>query len=218
MASIFLGVDIAGKENTWIAGLSSRSNGLGISIPPKLATLREIVTITEEELILSASIDAQLTIAIDEENGFRSGDTELRSFLPSDCRTWVASINSMMAVPVRGQLLAQEIAPNVGTILETHPRASLLFGLGREHLSEIQNYKKEGGSKDDISKLWQQWCATFGIEYVDIPEKDGALDALVCATIAYLFHFRPDELYFLRHKNVNKSGSGPFYVIKPPTT
>ena len=61
-------------------------------------------------------------------------------------------------------------------------------------------------------------CVLRPNPYVDIPEKDGALDALVCATIAYLFHFKPDELYFLRHKNVNKSGSGPFYVIKPPTT
>ncbi len=218
MTSIFLGVDIAGKENTWIAGLSIGSNGLEISIPPKLASLRKIVSITEESQILSASIDAQLTIAIDDENGFRSCDTELRSILPSGCRTWVASINSLMAVPVRGQLLAQEMAPNVGTILETHPRACLLFGLGREHLSTIQNYKKEGGSKEDVFGLWQLWCATFGIEYVDIPEKDGALDALVCATIAYLYHNKPDELYFLRHRRENISGKGPFYVIKPPTT
>ena len=44
---------------------------------------------------------------------------------------------------------------------------------------------------------------------------DGALDSLVCATVAYLFHHAPAALYKLRHRVPHKTGRGPFYVLAP---
>ena len=44
---------------------------------------------------------------------------------------------------------------------------------------------------------------------------DGALDALVCATVAYLFHHEPATLLRLRHEVAGKTGRGPFYVLTP---
>jgi len=215
MKPIFLGIDIAGKDNTWIAGISSGTNGIMVSVQPRKASLRHIVDFTEEKNVLSAAIDAQLTIALDDENGFRSSDMELRSYLPADCKTWVASINSLMAVPIRGQFIAGQIAMNVGTIIETHPRASLLFGLGLDALPLIRYYKKAANSEKTIANLWDLWSAQFGIQCDPVPLTDGALDALVCATVAYLYHTNPEKLYKLKHKSSSKKGAGPFYIVSP---
>lgn len=42
---------------------------------------------------------------------------------------------------------------------------------------------------------------------------DGELDAVVCATVAYLYHHQPDKLLRLRHQVPEKIGRGPFYVL-----
>jgi hypothetical protein len=46
----------------------------------------------------------------------------------------------------------------------------------------------------------------------DVPQSDGALHALVCATAAYLFHHSPEKLLRLRHEVTHKTRRGPFYV------
>jgi hypothetical protein len=48
--------------------------------------------------------------------------------------------------------------------------------------------------------------------------EDGALDSLVCATVAHQFHHAPDALYRLRHDVPGKSGRGPFYVVAQETS
>lgn len=181
---------------------------------PELATLKRIVSYCEIEDVVAVCIDAQLTIALSEENGFRTSDRELRKLLPEGCQTWVASINSLMAVPVRGRLLADTLSPVVGTLIETHPRASLLFGLGPTALPAVQGYKSGSAASGLVRSLWDQWCARFGIHGPEMPATDGGLDALVCATVAYQFHHAPQQLKKLRHDVPAKTGHGPFYVVR----
>ena len=138
MQPLFVGVDIAGADNTWAAGLIPSSRGLEIAFGPKQATPEQLLAMLSAQPATGVAIDGQLSLAFDDANGFRSSDHELRSLLPTDCRTWVASANSLMAVPLRAGLLAERIAPVVGTVLETHPRACLLLDLGLEHLAEVK--------------------------------------------------------------------------------
>ena len=220
MNPIYLGVDIAGASNTWVCAVSPEENRLRIVDGPKLGTLERIVAYCETEDVVAVSIDAQLTIALSEENGFRTCDMELREMLPPECRSWVASINSLMAVPVRGRLLADTLSPVVGTLIETHPRASLYFGLAADALGDIKTYKDAKSTlavrQQALTSLWEQWCHRYRIENPYIPDDDGALDALVCATVAHQFHHAPEQLYKLRHDVAAKTGNGPFYVICPP--
>ena len=136
------------------------------------------------------------------------------------------SSNSLMAVPLRGRLLAEHLSPTVGTVLETHPRASLLFGLGhveQEIHEAIREYKRKSGDTRGQTEaraghtraLGQHWSQRFRIACKGAVEHDGALDALVCATVSHLFHRSPAELHRLRHEAVSKVGRGPFYVLAP---
>lgn len=215
MKAIYLGVDIAGATNTWIATLSSDSGVLKLAIRPHLTSLKDILVYCEEQNVVAVAIDAQLTIALSEDSGFRTCDLHLRRLLPPDCQNWVASINSLMAVPIRGRLLADSLSPVVGTILETHPRVSLYFGLGRNEpiATAVRNYKKGANTKEHIKTLWHAWSTRFQITSNEIPRSDGALDAIVCATVGYLFHHDPEKLLRLRHQVSEKTGRGPFYVL-----
>lgn len=118
-----------------------------------------------------------------------------------------------MAVPIRGQLLADILSPVVGTILETHPLASLYLGLAQNKTiaKAISGYKKRS-NPEYIAALWRAWSTRFQINSGDVPGSDGALDAIVCATIAYLFQHSPAEVLRLRHKVQHKNGRGPFNV------
>ncbi|MBN1317453.1 MAG: DUF429 domain-containing protein [Anaerolineales bacterium] len=217
MNPIYVGVDVAGKENTWIAGLSPVDGNLKMIFRPHRASLCEIMAYCEQNDVIAVAIDAQLTASISDENGFRSSDIELRQRLPADCRIWVASINSLMAVPARGMMLAEALGPVVGTILETHPRVGLLFGLGESAGQEIRKYKKRGPSqKEYLAYLLDDWCKRFHISnFAETSLADGALDSLVCATVAYLFHHSPESLLRLRQSARDCKGRGPFYVIAP---
>ena len=208
---IFLGVDVAGAANTWFCGLSPTNNGLALVLPPKKESLANIIRYAEEQHVLAAAIDAQLTGAISDETGFRDCDFELRKMLPSDCVNWVASQNSLMAVPVRGRQLADALSPVIGTILETHPRASLCFAFP-ELGEELRRYKDKG-AEDHCRVLWQRWTERFGIVGDVASVGNDALDSLVCATIAYLFHREPEALHRLRHGAKDKMGRGVFYVL-----
>lgn len=211
----YLGIDVAGASNTWIALLACDAyENLRIVSRPRKATLREIKTLADDSHVVAAVVDAQLTASIDDETGFRSSDRELRSMLPGDCKNWVASINSLMAVPVRGQLIAAALGTAVGTVIETHPRACLYFASARQQLRDAcRSYKSD--SPEAIERLWRDWLSRFGIACDDVPRSDGALDAVVCATIGWLFHRHPRRLRKLGHDQPDRVGRGPFYVLEP---
>ena len=216
-------MDVAGASNTWATAISPSEDGLKVVHEPHLARLKTIVDYCQENNVVAAAIDAQLTIALSEDSGSRTSDLHLRELLPPDCRNWVASINSLMAVPIRGRLLADHLSPTVGTLLETHPRASLLFALGNVEgvRTAVRGYKPK--SKDThqqlamrrtyTHQLWRLWSERFGIAHGGPMHDDGALDSLVCATVAHQFHHAPDALYRLRHDVAGKTGRGPFYVL-----
>jgi predicted nuclease with RNAse H fold len=226
MNPIYLGVDIAGSKNTWVSALSPNDDGLVMVHGPHTAALEDVVGYCEDNNVVAVAIDAQLTIALSEDSGFRTSDLHLRELLPPDCKNWVASINSLMAVPIRGRLLADCLSPIVGTVLETHPRASLFFGL--KHVEQvifvaIRRYKsKSNDTRAEVEvrerhtqTLWQHWTERFNVGAHRAVRDDGALDSLVCATVAYLFHHAPVRLYKLRHQVPHKTGCGPFYILAP---
>jgi predicted nuclease with RNAse H fold len=222
MPPIYLGIDVAGAKNTWMAGLSAGENGLLVPFEPRAVSLERVVEVCEETPVVAAAIDAQLTMSLSAETGFRASDRHLRELLPADCRSWVASINSLMAVPVRGRLLAEYLSPLVGTLLETHPRASLLFGLGEAAGDAVRTYKRGGAcDAEAVATLWEGWAARFDVRLDAPPRTDGALDALVCATVATLYHHAPDALLRLRERAAGDPGPtalrgrGPFYVVAP---
>ena len=213
METIFLGVDVAGASNTWVCGLSPRADGLTLSLLPGTQSLDSVVRYTEQHHVVAVAIDAQLTSAISEEKGFRTSDIQLRRLLPVEFRNWVASQNSLMAVPLRGRQLAEALAPIVGTIIETHPRACLLFG-SPDLIDAIRNYK-DADSDSHCRALWGRLVERFKISS-DVSEmSDGAIDSVVCALVAYLFHHQPDQLLKLQHGTPGKTGRGPFYVFRP---
>ena len=210
MERLFVGVDIAGGENTWAAGVTPTEGGLRIAFGPKQASPDQLLAILTSSPALAVAIDGQLSLALSDANGFRSSDMELRSLLPRDCQTWVASANSLMAVPLRANLLAERISSDVGTVLETHPRASLLLELGSSFLPDIREYKR---SPECVARLLSAWTERFGLHGGVSANTDGALDALVCATVAYCFHESPRRLRFLRHVAADRRGRGPFVVL-----
>jgi predicted nuclease with RNAse H fold len=214
---IYLGIDIAGADNTWACSLVSSESGVAIERAPTAASLTEIISYCQSANVVAVAIDAQLSLAPSDERGFRSSDLELRQLLPAACRNWVASFNSLMAVPVRGYLIAEALSPIVGTILETHPRASLWAETGVTCFDDVRGYKTAVTGAACVAKLWDWWCTRFQICATAVPQPkiDGALDALVCATTAYLFHHALDRLLRLRHDAPDKHGRGPFYVLSP---
>ena len=215
MSPVFVGVDIAGGENTWLACMVRDGERVMLEQQPWRATLGQINDLAEQRDVVAVAIDAQLSIALSDENGFRSSDMELRALLPADCRTWVASFNSLMAVPIRARLRSEALSPSVGTILETHPRACLYFGTSPALDEAVRLYKKGTSTAQHVQSLWQSWSRKFGVQGDLGHPTDGALDAAVCATVAYLAHHRPQDLSRLRHTAMGKSGRGPFYVIRP---
>ena len=222
MEPIYLGVDVAGAKNTWVSGLSQHGDEVVVVHGPRLASLGAIVDYCAQENVVAATIDAQLTIALSEENGFRTSDMELKELLKQKGGdpNWVSSINSLMAVPVRGRLLADHLSPILGTLLETHPRASLLFALGEDACESTRKYKGKASKEtkaDHTERLWRMWSERerFGITHDKPVRDDGELDSLVCATVAYLYHRVPEALYRLRHDVPQKTGRGPFYVLVP---
>jgi predicted nuclease with RNAse H fold len=213
---MYVGLDIGGTENTWTATLCPSPTGIEIVDPPRRSKLLDVVGYCASRSVLAVAIDAQLTAAVSEDNGFRSSDEELRTLLPEDCRNWVVSSNSLMAVPARGRLIAEKLSTDVPTIVETHPRASLLFCLGPEYLESVKSYKSPDRSlAERHSKLLTDaWLQRWKIARSNIQPSDGAVDSLVCATVAYALHWHPATLFKLKQLSEDRVGRGPFYVFK----
>ena len=212
---IYLGIDIAGADNTWVTGLVPRGDGLETVLAPQMMSLEGIVAFCQQEQVVAVAIDGQLSMATSDERGFRASDVALRALLPQANRNWVASFNSLMAVPMRSILLAERLAPDVGTLLEVHPRASLWFAFAETLPESVRRYKKHKDSPAHVAALWEAWSGRYGIECKPPPTTDGGLDALVCGTVAWLYGHLPESLLFLRHSARHKSGYGPFYVLRP---
>ena len=79
----------------------------------------------------------------------------------------------------------------------------------------VRRYKKHKDSPAHVERLWRAWAERFAIVGEPAPTTDGGLDAIVCATVAWLYGCRPEALLYLRHPARHKSGFGPFYVLKP---
>ena len=182
-----------------------------------VVSLEEVVRFCETHYVVAVAIDAPLTFGLQDETGMRKADERLRQMLSKTVRHWVASFNSLMAVPIRGSILAEFLSPIVGTILETHPRSCLyLVTRGQEINSSVLAYKGVS-NRDSIKKLWNFWTKEFGIHMVKPYRKtptDGLLDSLVCATIAYLYHIAPENLLRLNHQCSEVKGRGPFVILE----
>ena len=214
--AIFLGVDIAGQQHTCVAGLSSTEGGYKLVFRPKIMTLEEIRDYCLKNNVLGVAIDAQLTADLKENNGFRFGDGWLQDHLPNECSHWVVSANWLSAVPTRGRLLADHLAPLVGTIIETHPRVSLLFALGRGSLRDILKCKPpSAAARPIVRRLWRLWTNCYRIQGKTDCDSDDALDALVCASVVALLHARPSCLCRVPSEAEHPVGRGPFYVVRP---
>jgi predicted nuclease with RNAse H fold len=213
MSIRYLGVDIAGASNTWVAALTPNTQGAPeVCLEPAIRRLVDIRDYCSSNHVVAVAIDAQLTMSIADGTGFRPSDNRLRALLPKQFQGWVASLNSLMAVPVRGQLLAETLSPLVGTILETHPRACLYAALAGDQTSDLAGYKSGPNAPQAASRLCAAWLETFGISSCPPVRSDGALDAIICATVAYQFHRAPESLLHLRNPIRESVGRGPFYV------
>ncbi|HDD44851.1 MAG TPA: DUF429 domain-containing protein [Candidatus Desulfofervidus auxilii] len=212
---LFLGIDIAGAKNSWVCELSWDKKKLFLEIPPyQIAALDEILNLVQKKVFLGCAIDAPLTYSSSTRK-WRISDIALRCLLKEN-KNWVQSPNSMQAVPLRAQQLVSFISPYVGSIIETHPRASLFFMLEKEPL--LKKYKTSPNAlKILIEKTLAILPKVLNVEIKILPEtivSDGALDAFICAIIAFLYFYMPDKLYRLPLEN-NLRGIGPFYIFKP---
>jgi hypothetical protein len=134
----YLGVDIAGEANTWVAALVPSDGDLEIAFAPKALNSQELIDLVAREEPTAVAIDGQLSLAFSDGNG--------------------------------------------------HP-------------------------SDACRQLTSRWCESNRIRRHDNIDCDGALDALVCATVAHCFHHAPERLRLLRHTAADRQGRGPFVVF-----
>ncbi len=223
---MFIGVDLAGENNTWAVVL--RKEGERLFLEPALSLpeahpveLFEIVRFSVENPVLGVAIDAPLTFGWRDRRGFRESDRRLRTLLKEKGGSpgWVVSYHVLRAVPVRGHVLAEALAPLVGTLLETHPRASLFWILPPEKRTLVRSYKNPGiperKRREAQKALWRYLCETHHLAGPGPPEvNDGLVDALVCALTVFFFHHHPERLLFLP-REPGAHGRGPFVVMAP---
>lgn len=223
----YLGVDVAGASNTWMATLTERGGQI-TDVSVAKTTLANVLRECQTEDVMALAIDAQLTFALSRENGFRVSDERLRELIGAEFRHRVASYNSLMAVPLRGTALATAVSPFVGTIIETHPTASMLLALSDQDVrGAVKAYKRGRKGEESAAAhseecrnscqfLWDAWMARFSLPAAPPEEmSDGAVDAVVTATVAWLYHRAPEQLCKLATGESDEVGRGPFWVIKP---
>ena len=220
----YLGIDIGGGANTWALALERHpsekklslvSGELSLKDKPSPVSLQEICEFLFKRRVLVTALDAPLSFSLALEKGLRRSDQALRELLPSKAKSWVLSYHGLMGIPLRAYLLAKSISPYCGTILETHPRASLYFLLPNAKREIAFKYKKEGLSEAEILWLRDFLRELFSLDApLDLLKRDGVLDALICALTAYLYQKAPEKLFFLPQEE-DLEGFGPFVVIWP---
>ncbi len=214
----FLGVDIAGERGSRAVALPRQ--GRSSLLIPEARSLESLVSFCEEYLVAAVAIDAPLTFGLRDEKGFREADLRLRSLLPPKARSWVVSYHGLQAVPIRGKILAEALSPLVGTVLETHPRASLYFLLPEALKPLVFLYKPRRGipetqRREACARILEYLSKKFHLRAEELTPEDGLLDALVCALTARVFHQELENLLFLSRKARGVYGRGPFVVFSP---
>jgi len=213
----FLGIDIAGAENSWVCELIWDENKLFWQKPPyQIKALGEILEIVRNKDFICCAIDAPLSFSLQAQK-WRLSDIALRCFLRREEKNWVQSPNSMQAVPLRGQQLASLIKPYIGTIIETHPRSSLAFMLN-ERSELLKTYKTSSKALQRLRKeVFNALPSLLDIS-LKIPQAgiktDGGLDAFICALIAFLYIKDYNQIYKLPLEK-DLRGFAPFYVFRP---
>jgi predicted nuclease with RNAse H fold len=211
----YLRVDVAGASNTWAVALRRQPGGPVVGWGPAKCTLQAVVDWARQHRVLAVAIDGQLTASLADENGFRACDRAMRASLGSSgFVNWVASFNSLMAVPVRGRMLAEALSPFVGTVLETHPRFSLWSALDEGFDHALGSYKIKNTPSSVVSGIVAAWSKEFNVRCPQEIVGEGALDALVCATVAMLFHESPERLSWPLPAAGDVRGAGPFVAPK----
>lgn len=217
-----LGVDLGGGSKTYAIALREEKNkGLILEKvlslkdkTPRSSTCEEIIEFVRKKRVLVTAIDAPLSFSLTLEKGLRSSDLALKALLPKENRKWVLSYHALMGIPLRGLLLAEKLSPYCGTIIETHPRASLYFSLSREKKYLADKYKKEALKEGEIQYLKKFFEELFSIEIENFFfYNSDLLDALICALTGYLFLKTPEKLIFLPQDEVDLIGFGPFVII-----
>ena len=215
----FLGIDIAGAENSWVCELvweEDKKRICWLKPPYKIEALSEIVNLIKNKDFICCAIDAPLSFS-PQTKKWRWADIELRCLLEKDIKNWVQSPNSMQAVPLRAQQLASLMLPYVGAIIETHPRSSLFFML-TEKSESLKKYKSSFKYLRQLTnKVFTYVPQLLNIDFAISPKEiktDGALDALICALIAFLYIKRYHLLYKLS-LGEEVYGFGPFYIFAP---
>ncbi len=216
----YLGVDIAGESGTRAIALPDKEEGR--LLIPKARFLESLVSFCEEKRVIAVAIDAPLTFGLRDERGLRDSDRKLRGLLPPKARSWVVSYHGLQAVPIRGKILAEALGPLVGTILETHPRASLYFLLPDPLKPLVYLYKPRRGipepeRQEACARILDYLSKKFHLRAEELAPDDGLLDALVCALTARAFHRHPESLLFLSREARGIYGRGPFVVFRAPS-
>ncbi len=217
----FLGIDIAGSKNTWAVALKKQNNLLNLSPllslksplqPSPIKDFLPIVDFCKKEKVLAVAIDAPLSFSLKDEKGLRTSDKALKKLLPKKAKSWVVSYHTLMAVPIRALLLSEALSPLCGTIIETHPRASLYFCLPEDKKEISFIYKKKLLLKDEKFLInWLKEVFQLNIDF-EFKLTEGILDAIMCAIAGYLYHKSPERLLFLPSEE-NFKGFGPFVII-----
>ena len=217
----FLGIDIGGKDNTWVIVLEKRDSGwilkpeLSLDVSEgRSVALSEILDFAFKNKVLGVAIDAPLSFSVNCNSGLRKSDLELKKLLKQRLKgaeRWVVSYNTLMGIPLRSFLLAEKLAPICGAIIETHPRAGLFFLTCEKEPYLAVEYKK---SKEALKKAKEFMFNKFNIESeVEMPLKEGLIDALVCSITIGLYFYAPERLIFLPAEELR--GFGPFVVLAP---
>ncbi len=208
---VFAGIDVGGSRNThlWLAF----KNGVSLSFERVNFSggIEGMVSSLLSYHVVSCAIDAPLSYDIASETGDRSSDRKLRRLLEEKGinPNIVMPLNSMMAVPLRGQVISKVLRGFVGALIETHPTASLrLMGIeddykGREIGRELlQRFKRKAESLSGLE-----------VRGLDEVKSDGDLDAAVCSLTAFLFTEDCSKLKRLTDYSNHEIGYAPFYVI-----
>ncbi|HEA83898.1 MAG TPA: DUF429 domain-containing protein [Thermodesulfobacterium geofontis] len=218
----FLGIDIAGSKNTWVVALKSKKDFLELcpllsldfpSDPSSIEDFSPIINFCQKNKVLAVAFDAPLSFSLKDKSGFRVSDKALKELLPEKAKSWVVSYHTLMAVPIRALLLSELLSPFCGTIIETHPRASLYFCLPENKKVLSFTYKKNFSEED--KNFLSNWIKTKFNLIINFSVKltEGILDAIMCALAGYFYHKMPEKLIFLP-TNDNSRGFGPFVVIR----
>ncbi|MCS7149727.1 MAG: DUF429 domain-containing protein [Caldimicrobium sp.] len=219
----FLGIDIGGGDNTWVVVLvedPTEKGKLSLSLnhfegeSAGRVSLKDIILFVRSHKVLTVTMDTPLSFSLGLKKGWRKGDLALKDLLPKEAKRWVLSYNALMGIPIRGYLLAQALSPYCGTILESHPRASLHMILPEDKKYLSHKYKREHLQESECLFLKGFFAEIFGLDIaLELLTNSGFIDALLCAVTGFYLCREPEKLIFLPPEE-EALGFGPFVIFK----